>query len=170
MPLQAVVDRILYVATRKRRDPQTPFGWYLRALMERHGFESDSDLEAASGVSASLISRYQSGEVVPTAQNLRRLAPHLGASMGQLMVEAGLATPEELGMVARASAAATPLDPSLAEAQRILADPDRPAAAKEYLRDTLKGAVAYWRQQTGIRQASHEPTAAERAAGRRVRS
>ncbi|NUS54616.1 MAG: helix-turn-helix transcriptional regulator [Streptomycetaceae bacterium] len=157
------------MATRKRRDPQTPFGWYLRSLMERHGFESDSDLEAASGVSASLISRYQSGEVVPTAQNLRRLAPHLGVSMGQMMVEAGLATPEELGMVSRTPSAAAPLDPSLAEAQRILADPDRPDAAKDYLRDTLRGAVAYWRQQTGIRT-QHEPSAAERAAGRRVRA
>jgi transcriptional regulator with XRE-family HTH domain len=155
--------------SKKRRDPQTPFGWHLRALMEAHGFTSDGELEAATGVSASLISRYQSGDIVPTAQNLRRLAPHLGVSMGELMVEAGLATPEELGMVPRVAAAST-LDPSLAEAQRLLADPARPEAAKEYLRDTLRGAVAYWRQQTGLRLASHEPTAAERAAGRGVRA
>jgi transcriptional regulator with XRE-family HTH domain len=155
--------------SKKRRDPQTPFGWHLRALMEAHGFLSDGELEVATGVSASLISRYQSGDIVPTAQNLRRLAPHLGVSMGELMVEAGLATREELGMVPRA-AAASRLDPSLAEAQRLLADPARPEAAKEYLRDTLRGAVAFWRQQTGLRAASHEPSAAERAAGRGVRA
>lgn len=155
--------------SKRRRDPQTPFGWRLRSLMEAHGFASDGDLEAATGVSASLISRYQSGDVVPTAQNLRRLAPHLGVTMGELMVEAGLASPEELGMIARAAAASS-VDPSLAEAQRLLNDPDRPEAAKEYLRDTLRGAVAYWRQQMGLRTPSHEPTAAERAAGQSVRA
>ncbi|WP_290863924.1 helix-turn-helix transcriptional regulator [Hamadaea sp.] len=154
--------------SKKRRDPQTPFGWYLRALMEAHGFASDGELAAATGVSASLISRYQSGDIEPSVQNLRRLAPYLGVSLGELMVEANLATREELGMVPRA-AATTKLDASLAEAQRLLSDPTRPDSAKEYLRDTLRGAIAFWRQQTGLK-APAEPSAAERAVGRGVRA
>jgi len=137
--------------------------------MDAQGFASDGDLEVASGVSASLISRYQSGDISPTVQNLRKLAPYLGVSLGELMVEAGLATPEELGMVAYARPS-EPLDPSLVEAQRLLTDPALADEAKEYLRDTIKGAIAYWRQQLGLRRPPREPSAADRAAGRKVRA
>jgi transcriptional regulator with XRE-family HTH domain len=130
--------------------------------MESRGFQSDGDLEAASGVSASLISRYQSGGITPTAQNLRKLAPHLGVRLGDLMVESGLATPEELGMVATLSAGAR-IDPGIADAQRYLTDPRLPEAAKDYLRATIKGAIAYWRQQLGLHPGPHEPSASERA-------
>jgi transcriptional regulator with XRE-family HTH domain len=137
--------------------------------MHAQGYESDGDLEAVSGVSASLISRYQSGDITPTSQNLRKLAPHLGVRLGDLMVESGLATPEELGMVGGAPRVLT-IDASLAEAQRLLADVRLPDDAKEYLRDTIKGAVAYWRQQLGLRKAPREPSAAERAAGQGVQT
>lgn len=139
--------------------------------MDARGYASDGDLEAASGVSASLISRYQSGDISPTVQNLRKLAPFLDVTLGELMVEAGLATPEELGMVAYARPAeGEALDASLVEAQRLLADPALADEAKDYLRDTIKGAIAYWRQQLGLRRAPREPSAADRAAGRKVRS
>jgi transcriptional regulator with XRE-family HTH domain len=139
--------------------------------MDARGYASDGDLEAASGVSASLISRYQSGDISPTVQNLRKLAPFLDVTLGELMVEAGLATPEELGMVAHARPAeGEALDPSLVEAQRLLADPALADEAKDYLRDTIKGAIAYWRQQLGLRRAPREPSAADRAAGRKVRA
>jgi len=137
--------------------------------MDAQGFASDGDLEAASGVSASLISRYQSGDISPTVQNLRKLAPYLDVTLGELMVEAGLATPEELGMVANARTA-EPLDRSLVEAQRLLADEALADEAKDYLRDTIKGAIAYWRQQLGLQRPPREPSAADRAAGRRVRA
>lgn len=155
--------------SKRRRDPRTTFGWYLRTRMDAQGFASDGDLEAASGVSASLISRYQSGDISPTVQNLRKLAPYLDVTLGELMVEAGLATPEELGMVANARTA-EPLDRSLVEAQRLLADEALADEAKDYLRDTIKGAIAYWRQQLGLQRPPREPSAADRAAGRRVRA
>lgn len=117
--------------------------------MEDRGFASDGDLEAVSGVSASLISRYQSGGITPTAQNLRKLAPHLGVTLGDLMVASGLATPEELGMVTDAPAR-TRLDAAVAEANRYLADPRLPDNAKDHLRATIRGAVTYWRQQLGV--------------------
>jgi transcriptional regulator with XRE-family HTH domain len=139
----------------------------LRGLMDDRGFASDGDLETATGVSASLISRYQSGDINPTVQNLRKLAPFLGVNLGDLMIEAGLATAEELGQVAAAHKA-EPLDASLAEAQRLLADPALSEEAKAYLRDTIRGAILYWRQQLGLRKAPREPSASERARGRRV--
>lgn len=120
--------------------------------MEDRGFTSDGDLEAVSGVSASLISRYQSGGITPTAQNLRKLAPHLGVTLGDLMVASGLATPEELGMVTGAPSRAR-LDPAVAEANHYLADPRLPDNAKDHLRATLRGAVTYWRQQLGVNTA-----------------
>lgn len=158
------------MSTTRRRDPRTTFGWYLRARMDAQGFRSDGDLEAASGVSASLISRYQSGGISPTVQNLRKLAPYLNVTLGELMVEAGLATAEELGMVAHARSEAEPLDPGLTEAQRLLGDPTLPAEARDYLRDILKGAVVFWRQQLGLTRPPREPSAADRAAGRKVRA
>jgi transcriptional regulator with XRE-family HTH domain len=117
--------------------------------MEGNGFSSDGDLEAASGVSASLISRYQAGEITPTPENLRKLAPVLGVRLGDLMVESGLATREELGMVAPPSPLPR-VDPVVADAQRHLADPHMPDAIKDYLRATVKGAIAYWRQQLDL--------------------
>lgn len=153
----------------RRRDPRTTFGWYLRARMDAHGFRSDGDLEAASGVSASLISRYQSGGISPTVQNLRKLAPFLGVTLGELMVEAGLATAEELGLVADDRPSAT-MDRGLVEAQRLLNDPALADEAKDYLRDTIKGAIVFWRQQLGLRRPPREPSAADRAAGRKVRA
>jgi transcriptional regulator with XRE-family HTH domain len=138
--------------------------------MESRGFQSDGELEAASGVSASLISRYQSGDITPTSQNLRKLAPHLGVRLGDLMIESGLATAEELGMVATRATGGR-LDPAIADAQRYLADSQLPDTAKDYLRATIKGAIAYWRQQLGLQKAPHEPTALDRTArsGRTVR-
>jgi transcriptional regulator with XRE-family HTH domain len=156
--------------SKRRRDPRTTFGWYLRARMDARGYASDGDLEAVSGVSASLISRYQSGDISPTVQNLRKLAPFLDVTLGELMVEAGLATAEELGMVAYARPAdSEALDRSLLEAQRLLADPTLSDEAKDYLRDTVRSALVYWRQQLGLR-APREPSAADRAAGRKVRA
>lgn len=138
--------------------------------MDARGYGSDGELEAVSGVSASLISRYQSGDISPTVQNLRKLAPFLKVTLGELMVEAGLATAEELGVVAHARPPeAETLDRSLLEAQRLLADPALAEEAKDYLRDTIRMALAYWRQQLGL-QAPREPSAADRAAGRKVRA
>ncbi|NUR70720.1 MAG: helix-turn-helix domain-containing protein [Hamadaea sp.] len=146
--------------SRRRRDPQSPFGWYLRRLMDSHGFLSDGDLEAASGVSASLISRYQAGEITPTPENLRKLAPVLGVRLGELMVESGLATREELGMVAPPSPKPR-VDPVLADAQRHLADPRLPGEVKDYLRATVKGAIAYWRQQLDLHTVPAGPSRPE---------
>jgi transcriptional regulator with XRE-family HTH domain len=154
--------------SKRRRDPRTAFGWYLRELMDANGFVSDGDLETASGVSASLISRYQSGDINPTVANLRKLAPYLGVNLGDLMIEAGLATAEELGKVPSTAAKPEPLDASLAEAQRLLVDPAMSEEAKAYLRDTIRGAILYWRQQLGLRKAPREPSASERARGRPV--
>jgi len=129
--------------------------------MDSRGFLSDGDLEAACGVSASLISRYQAGEITPTPENLRKLAPVLGVRLGELMVESGLATPEELGMVAAPSPSPR-VDPVLADAQRHLADPRMPDEVKEYLRATIKGAIAYWRQQLDLHNVPHEASPPQR--------
>ncbi|NUO59612.1 MAG: helix-turn-helix domain-containing protein [Hamadaea sp.] len=128
--------------------------------MDKHGFLSDGDLEAASGVSASLISRYQAGEITPTPENLRKLAPVLGVRLGELMVESGLATREELGMVAPPSPKPR-VDPVLLDAQRHLADPHLPGDVKDYLRATVKGAIAYWRQQLDLNNVPAGPPAPE---------
>jgi transcriptional regulator with XRE-family HTH domain len=145
------------------------FGWYLRGRMDACGYASDGDLESVSGVSASLISRYQSGDISPTVQNLRKLAPFLNVTLGELMVEAGLATAEELGMVPHVRPAdAESLDRGLVEAQRLLGDPALAEEAKDYLRETVKSAIVYWRQQLGLSRAPREPSAADRARGRKV--
>lgn len=133
-------------ASRPRREPQTRFGWYLRGLMDRRGYGSDGELEADSGVAASLISRYQSGEAIPTAQHLRLLAPCLGVRLGDLLVAAELATPAELGMVTSEDVPSD-LDPAICDAYRHLADPGLPDSAKDYLRTTLHGAMVYWHEQ-----------------------
>ncbi|WP_027340986.1 helix-turn-helix domain-containing protein [Hamadaea tsunoensis] len=141
----------------RRGHPRTGFGWYLRALMERQGYLSDGELETDSGVSASLIARYRSGEVTPTAQNLRRLAPWLGVRLGDLLVESGLATPEELGMVT-VDEAGPDVDPAISDAQRHLADPRLPDSAKDSLRTTLQGAMVYWHQQLDRTQPRRRPS------------
>lgn len=154
--------------SKKRRDPQTEFGWYLRRLMDARGFETDGDLQLASGLDASVISRWQAGGGAPTVQNLRKIAGPLGVHLGDLMVAAGLATKAELGMEYVAPPPPPILDKALQGPAKLLRDEQIPDVHKDKLRDLITAAVDFWYKHMGVVDAPHEPSAAERASGRNV--
>lgn len=152
---------------KRRQDPKTNFGWYLRRLMDAKGYESDADLDKVSGVDASLISKWQAGGKA-SLENLRKVAPHLGVRLGDLLVEAGMATPEELGMVGKPpKLPPAVVDPGLREASEILESRHVPDADKDELRELVGEAVGYWRRRRPT-PGPHEPSHTERAQGRSV--
>lgn len=153
---------------KRRQDPKTPFGWHLRGLMDANGFESDADLAAASGVDASALSKWQSGAGTPSVDNLRKVAPHLHTRLGDLMVQADLATAEELGMKGQPpKLPPAKVDAGLREVAELLADSHIPTADKENLRGLVAEAIEYWLRRRNIPNL-REPSAAERAKGKPV--
>lgn len=152
---------------RDREDPKSPFGWYLRGLMDAAGFETDTALYLVSGVPASVLSKWQSGTVRPTVDSLRKIAPHLRVRLCDLMVEAELATPAELGMVTEVMPVPPPLDRSVAALTRFLADEAIPEPLKDNVRGNLDTLIA---MAAKMKPLPHEPSAEERAAGKGVKA
>lgn len=92
-------------------EARQPFGEWLRKEMLRQGYEVDGPraggrtlLAKRSGISLSIISRILGENRVPEVPALRAIGKTLGYTLGEMMVFAGLAEPEELPQpVARVS-------------------------------------------------------------------
>lgn len=128
----------------KRREA-TRFGRYLRALMDAKGYSSDAELSRATGVDSSMISKWWSG-TQPNIHSLRKLAPHLGVRVGDLIVNAELATPEELGMVGEPPPPPPPAprDPLIRKVAAALADDSIPSDERDRLRRGMQHALDLW--------------------------
>ncbi|MEL3944475.1 helix-turn-helix domain-containing protein [Streptomyces sp. LNU-CPARS28] len=77
-----------------------------------------------AGVSHSTISRILNGQKIPTPDVLATMAPHLGVSLGDLLVLAGKATKEEIERAAAPPPVARRLTPEQAAAQLGIHDAD----------------------------------------------
>lgn len=130
----------------KGRLVTTDFGRYLRRLMEAAGFDSDADFARATGIDGSMLSKWWSGTSRPTIESLRRIAPHLHVRLGDLMVAAGIATAEELGMVGEPPKPPDPgvRDPLLRSIGRSLADEQVPDDLRDKLRRGVQVAYDSW--------------------------
>lgn len=73
------------------------FGDYLTQAMAAAGL-SQADLKRLTGISDSLISKWRTGQSVPSVENLRLLAPAFGVTTRDLVVRAGHMLPEEVGL------------------------------------------------------------------------
>lgn len=78
--------------------PFEHFVAYVDALRDRCRIASDAELARQSGIASSVISRWRSGQMQPSRENLAKLAPVLGVKPVQLWVAAGLARPEEMDL------------------------------------------------------------------------
>lgn len=82
------------------------FAAYLISAMDQAGLNIatlsrlTAETHPDEPVDGSTLSNLRTGKAAPGIKLLRKLAPHLGRSLGELLVAAGLATPDELGMVA----------------------------------------------------------------------
>lgn len=66
------------------------FGKYIANLRERAGFETQAALSKASGVESSTLSRIETGDTKnPNIETLRKLAPHLGVTIEEIMEKLG---------------------------------------------------------------------------------
>lgn len=149
-----------------RRDPQTPFGWYFRGLMDAAGYQSDKDLGDDSDLDPSLLSKWQSGQVNPNIPSLRKVAGPLETPLRELMVKAELVTAAEVGLSAEPEAPRAAMDPLVAEIRRLLDDEKIPEIHRDDLRTLVRGAVTYWFERMGVTKPRREPSASERASGR----
>lgn len=91
------------------------FRAYLRHLMDQNGFETFEALARAGGFDASTLTRWYSGQQGPSISILHKIAGPLRVRFGDLLVAAGMATREQLGM----ESAPIPVD-----VQDLLADLD----------------------------------------------
>lgn len=92
-----------------RSKADVSFGEYFERLMLQSGFANRAILAEASGIDATTLGRWIRGEKAPTLDKLLLVAPHLGVRAGDLVVKAGLATREDLGMVGSPPAAGLPM-------------------------------------------------------------
>lgn len=137
---------VLPVTTRTRRPLPTTrvdFGTYLKQLAEAAGF-SQAELAKTSGVNQAQLSRAYDNLTTPTVDTLRKLAPHLRVRLGDLMVQAGLATREELGMVGQPPAPAVSLPPVLRSILSRLASPRYKQRHKDVLLAFVQDDVDRW--------------------------
>jgi transcriptional regulator with XRE-family HTH domain len=122
------------------------FGAYLHQLMDACGFVTDADLGRAAGIDGSLLSKWRSGSAQPDIDSLRKLAPHLGVRLGDLLVSSGRATAEELGMAGKPP----PLppvrrqEPLVRRVADALADEAIPTDERDRLRRGVQHAFDLW--------------------------
>lgn len=123
------------------------FGLYLRKLMDAKGFDTDADLSRATGIDSSMISKWWSG-TQPSIDSLRKVAPRLGVRLGDLMVHAGLATPDELGMTAPPPPPPppSPRDPLIRKIAAALVDDGVPEDERSRLRRGVQHAYDLWQE------------------------
>jgi transcriptional regulator with XRE-family HTH domain len=72
------------------------FGDYLRAELDKRDWNA-TQLATQAGVSQAIVSRWIRNETVPTIDNLRPLAASLNTTLLDLLVAAGILTPDEAG-------------------------------------------------------------------------
>lgn len=112
-----------------RRPPNDAWADWLSAQMQRCGFATNKDLERASGIDNTVISRWRGEGTTPSVKHLRQLAAPLRTPLLQLMVKAGHLTPAE----AQLREVAAPSSDQVAVDAAVEADPDLLPEAKEHL-------------------------------------
>jgi hypothetical protein len=70
--------------------------------MELNGFDTFESLARAGAFDATTLTRWFNGEQKPSNDLLHKISGPLRVRFGDLLVAAGIATPEQLGMVAPA--------------------------------------------------------------------
>ncbi|GLZ34835.1 hypothetical protein Lesp02_70220 [Lentzea sp. NBRC 105346] len=107
------------------------FGPYLKGHMDRKGWNI-TQLGLEAGVSQAIISRWISGQTTPSVENLRPVAHAIGRPLLEVVVAAGILTPEEAKAKVVHSPAGTLSDEQLlAEVERRIKTGARPAPTLE---------------------------------------
>ncbi|MDP4500997.1 helix-turn-helix domain-containing protein [Nonomuraea turcica] len=98
------------------KTPGRGFGAWLREQMDRRGYSGrggSTRLARDAGINLSIVSRALNDEVVPALDALRGIGKALGYTLGEMMVFAGVATPDELPIRRESpDEASAPVEPS----------------------------------------------------------
>lgn len=127
-----------------RTSPTVSFGEYLERQMAQSGFANRESLGRASGIEATTIGRWIRGDRPPTIEKLREVAPHLKVRLGDLIVAAGLATREELGMAGAPPPPAAPMPPVIRSIISRLTSPRYKQRHKDVLLEFVQDDVDRW--------------------------
>lgn len=74
------------------------FNNFVDELMKREGIATDAELARLASIPSSVISRWRSGQMQPSRDNLRKLAAPLNVPPVLLWISAGLAKAEEMDL------------------------------------------------------------------------
>lgn len=125
--------------------PFEDFAAYVDALRERARIGTDAELARRSGIASSVISRWRSGQMQPSRENLAKLAEALGVKPVQLWVAAGLAHPDEMDLSGEIDLRVLPRE--IQDLADIYRDPRLSGAGRESLRHHLQLLIAGLRAQ-----------------------
>jgi transcriptional regulator with XRE-family HTH domain len=134
---------VLRVSNRRQLPPSSEFGAYLLGLLDAKGY-TRATLSRAAEVPESSISRWITGDSKPTLELLRKIAPHVGVRLGDLLIRAGLATAAELGMVGAPPAPTPPMPEPLRRIMEIVKDERISDRDTDILLDSVDQAVTMW--------------------------
>lgn len=149
------------------RDEQGETSITLGTLIKRarlaKGWTQEMLIDKAD-LSKSTVNRWENDKGIGDPANVRKACLALGIDPREAAVVIGLVTREEWDL----PPFPPPIDESLTDAARLLADEKIPDDAKVSLRDFIGGAVEFWFKQLGVRRPPREPSAADRAKGKPV--
>jgi transcriptional regulator with XRE-family HTH domain len=86
------------VTARPKPATTDEFRTFLRHLMDQAGFDTFESLARAGRFDATTLTRWFNGEQKPSNDLLHKIAGPLRVRFGDLLVAAGIATPQQLGM------------------------------------------------------------------------
>lgn len=149
--------RDAFTLLRVRRDawPWQDFVEYVEALKLREGIPSDAELARLAEIPSSVLSRWKSGQMQPSRDNLRKLAGPLRVPPVNLWVVAGLAHPDEMDLSGQVNLTVLPAE--IDELIALYRDEQTTDGDREYLRRSITGLVAAVRSDMAARRTAPEP-------------
>lgn len=130
--LDQVSDALTLLRVRNDAWPHEDFAAYVDALRKRSRIASDAELARQSGIASSVISRWRSGQMQPSRENLAKLADALDVKPVQLWVAAGLAHPDEMDLSGEIDLRVLPAE--MQQLSDLYMDDRMTAADRDYLR------------------------------------
>lgn len=108
------------------------FGDWLSAQMTRCGYSSNVELEHATGIGNTTISRWRTGTMAPSVDQLRKLEAPLRTPLLELLVRAGVLSADE-AKIPRAALAKASEEVVVDVAEAIRQDSELMERAREHL-------------------------------------
>jgi transcriptional regulator with XRE-family HTH domain len=156
--LAQVTGTLSLLRVRKEAWPYEDFIAFVDARKVVMKIATDAEMARRSGIPSSILSRWRSGQMQPSRDNLRKLAPVLGVAPVALWVAAGLAHPDEMDLSGPVDLTVQP--PELLDLMDLYDDARLTDDDRDYMRRTVTTLVSSVRGEIAKRGAPKRPPGA----------